>query len=656
MFDNYNVHKAFQSILRADYISIDDSNQLKMLGEYYVDIFNNLPIILQDQDNYINGRRGTGKTTLLLRAYYECLKTISPKIKETSNVIGDRKILPIYIDLNQCKDIFEETDERILERVFIGKIISELKQQLNTVFEIDKLKIIKRNYSELEEFGYIEDVLKYGVEIKVKRNDEKEEIKSLTDDHTSAAVSLANPSVEANFEEKKEKLITHTVQKIEGVSAQEFLTILGEIRKKSKLNSIYIFVDEFSELASEEQARLSALLKKLLGSKNNIFFKIGTITGRYDFGENIIIGRDVFPISLDLNDFAERYGGIVGALKILEEFTYRIINNRLKTFDSKLNFDLVFQGAKKEIIFRITRESMGVPRTIGIILQNALIQAETEGENKKISIKDINVGLRYAKKMYMQQFQGAVKKKIIPGFYMDMWNSILGKALSEKERTKKEKRPASHFMIDPMRAKYLEVLCENFIVHLLEESRTSKYGGKYFLYAIDYEICRENDITYAEVKDEFTAARFIYDSVLSKFDCYFVKEAIKSYRCPKCNSIYQENEVAKMRVKRCFECDEKLEEIIHRDVPMTKGNYTEAEVKILGMIGSLNEDEAMSAVEISEAVGCSRQKVSNWCSKVLYKKGLINIIKKNGKNYYFDYEEESNYPMKNDADIIVEEI
>ena len=176
------------------------------------------------------------------------------------------------------------------------------------------------------------------------------------------------------------------------------------------------------------------------------------------------------------------------------------------------------------------------------------------------------------------------------------------------------------------------------------------------MYAIDYEICRENDITYAEVKDEFTAARFIYDSVLSKFDCYFVKEAIKSYRCPKCNSIYQENEVAKMRVKRCFECDEKLEEIIHRDVPMTKGNYTEAEVKILGMIGSLNEDEAMSAVEISEAVGCSRQKVSNWCSKVLYKKGLINIIKKNGKNYYFDYEEESNYPMKNDADIIVEEI
>lgn len=59
---------------------------------------------------------------------------------------------------------------------------------------------------------------------------------------------------------------------------------------------------------------------------------------------------------------------------------------------------------------------MGVPRTIGIILQNALIQAETEGSNKKISVKDVNVGLRFAKKMYMQQFQGAVKKK-----YQNIW-------------------------------------------------------------------------------------------------------------------------------------------------------------------------------------------------------------------------------------------
>ncbi len=55
------VREAFSSILRADYISISELKQLKELADYYVDFFNNIPKILQNQDNFINGRRGTGK-------------------------------------------------------------------------------------------------------------------------------------------------------------------------------------------------------------------------------------------------------------------------------------------------------------------------------------------------------------------------------------------------------------------------------------------------------------------------------------------------------------------------------------------------------------------------------------------------------------------
>lgn len=558
MTKSQNIRQAFQSILRADYISINDAEQLKVLEEYYVDIFKNLPIVLQDQDNFINGRRGSGKTTLLMRSFYECLKTVSPKIAEESEYFGSKKVLPIYIDLSQCKDIFDESDEQKLEITFISKIISELRSQLSIMFELNNFKIFKKDNSKLEEFKYIENVLKHGVEMKVSTKDNKKEIKTYSEDRVGGAISLKGVQVIAGIEEDLETITTQSIDKITGVSVQEFLSILGSIRKESNLDAIYVFIDEFSELSSTEQKKFSVLLKKLLGSKNNIYFKIGTITGRYDFGENIIIGRDIFPISLDLNDFVERYGGIVAAMKTMEQFSLEIIENRLKSFNSHLKFEDVFQGNKSDIIARITKESMGIPRTIGIILQNALIQSEIESSNRKISINDINIGLRAAKKMYMQQFQGAVKKRIIPGFYMDIWNSILGKALAEKDKFKKEPRPASHFMIDPARSKYLDILCENFIIHLLEESRTSKYGGKYFLYAIDYEICRDNNILYAEVKDEFTAARFIYDGELSKYDCYFVKDSIKSYRCPQCNTIYQENEIAQVKVKRCFECDEKL--------------------------------------------------------------------------------------------------
>ena len=195
MFSNQNVHKAFQSILRADYISITDSRQLEMLGKYYVDIFNNLPIILQEQDNFVNGRRGTGKTTLLMRAYYECLKSISPQIKEESKIIGKRRILHIYIDLNQCKDMFEEADEQLLERFFVGKIVSELKTQLATMFELEKIKILKKDKSNLPEFEYIEEVLKSGIDVKIKKEDERTEVNLTQKDNIEGSISLTDTKI-----------------------------------------------------------------------------------------------------------------------------------------------------------------------------------------------------------------------------------------------------------------------------------------------------------------------------------------------------------------------------------------------------------------------------------------------------------------------------
>jgi len=58
-------------------------------------------------------------------------------------------------------------------------------------------------------------------------------------------------------------------------------------------------------------------------------------------------------------------------------------------------------------------------------------------------------------------------------------------------------------------------------------------------------------------------------------------------------------------------------------------------VKILGLIATLNRPDAMPAVEIANAVGCTRQKVSGWCSRVLEPKGEIEIDKRGGKNFYY---------------------
>ncbi len=627
------VRDSFQSILRADYISINDMKQLKELDGYYVDFFKNLPKVLQNQDSYICGRRGTGKTTLLMRAYYECLKTISPKVKEQSMILNYKKVLPLYIDLSKCKDIFGKDSEDSLERNFILKLIKEFENQLNTIFQQPKLKIFGSNKIQQEAFEKITKLIQEGAIIKAGKFNTVQEKVADSSKSAGAILSLKEMAITAEMEDNVTIKTVSNLDEVSSCNVQNFLEYLGEIRITCGLDAIYVFVDEFSDLSEEDQEKFSKLLKKLLGSKNNIYFKVGTITDRYYFGENIIIGRDIYPISLDLCDFVERYGGIVSASKELVRYTEELVVKRLEIFAKSVPLEDIFRGDIKVIMARISKEAVGVPRTIGLILQNALTQAETRNE-VNIQLSDIRVGIRETRKMFFKQFQGAVQKRIIPAFYMDMWNSLLKRALEEKN--KNNGRPASHFMINPSRKKYLNVFCENFIVHYLEDNRASKYGGNYVLYALDYDICNENNILYADERDQFTAGRFVYDSVFQEYDCFFMKDKIKSYRCPNCSIIYDEADVARMKIKRCFECDEKLVEIIHQEVAEANDRYTEVEVKILGLIATLERDEAMTAVEIGYIVGCSHQKVATWCSRVLRKEGLIEIEKKGGRNYYYD--------------------
>lgn len=129
------ITEAFNSILRADYVSLDDLDQLMKLENYYVDYYNMIGSILQNQDNFIAGRRGSGKTVLLLRGYYECLKTISPKLKKIPHKFGTKKVLPIFIDLSNCNDIFlTEESKDLIEIHFVRQIIDALKRQLEVMF------------------------------------------------------------------------------------------------------------------------------------------------------------------------------------------------------------------------------------------------------------------------------------------------------------------------------------------------------------------------------------------------------------------------------------------------------------------------------------------------------------------------------------------
>lgn len=632
--EQQQVRNAFDSILRADYIVLDKIHELEDLEEYFVDYFGIMQSLLQKQDNFVSGRRGTGKTTNLLRAYYECLKTISPKLKDKTSIFGTEKILPIYVDLSTCNDLFDSEDNlQLIEVHFIRQIIESLKRQLELMFDDKFLLVFKKENPALEDLEFIEKVLVEGIALRNQTTTTvSTRIKESEQAELSSKLSLTDAELGSKLDASSEKETGQTFTQLRGINVQDFLNKINDIKKKAKIDNIFIFIDEYSDLSQNSQHKFAGLLKTFLGSRMGMFFKVGVITDRYDFGDKIIIGRDIFPIPLDFNEYVDRYGGAVAAIKKMQEFVEVLISRRLKNFCNSVEFNDVFKAPKEQVFSRITREAIGVPRTIGMILQQAFIQAQSNSSDNKIGLSELNYGVSAARKTYQRQFEGGIKRRLLPGFYMDMWNAILEKAVSEKN--KHPDRPASHILIDPVRKEYLNIFCENFHLHFLSENIASKYGGSYHLYSIDFDICNEYNIKYAEEKDEFTAVRFVYDTVLSAFDPYFTKEKAKSYRCPKCSKIYEENDVVKSKVKRCFDDDEVLVEIIHLNTPKTEGNYAEVEIKILGQISSLSFAEAMSAREIADAVGCSTQKVSLWGSRVLSKKGLINIDSRD-KNYYY---------------------
>lgn len=629
-----NLRNAFDSILRADYITLDNVEELGDLEDYLIDFFGILQNLLQRQDNFISGRRGTGKTTNLLRGYYECLKTISPKLKNKGSLIEGNKILPIYIDLTTCNDLFDyENDFNLIEIHFVRQIIQSLKAQLALMFDDKFLAIFTRENPALDDLDYIEKVLVEGITISAGRQINITSSKKQTNSsEISLELSAASAKLAAKENGSQSVEQSQTVSQLKGLNVQEFLNKISDIKKKAGIDSIYVFIDEYSDLNSSSQLKFSSLLKSFLGSRIGMFFKVGVITDRYDFGQKIIVGRDIFPIPLDFNEYVERYNGAIAAINKMQEFVELLIKKRIEIFCPDLGLSDVFKSGTQEMFYRITRETIGVSRTIGMILQNAFVQSQSS-QDGKIGLSEINYGISSSRKTYQKQFIGSVKKKLVPGFQMDMWNSILERSLIEKNKF--PDRPASHFMVDTLRKDYLNVLCENFLIHFMSENVSSKHGGNYNLYSIDYDVCSEYNIKYADKKDEYTPIRFIYDSVLSQYDAYFFGAKQKSYKCDVCEKIYGEEEVKQFKVKRCFDDDAVLREIIHQEAPVSQGNFAEVEIKILGLISQLPIAEAMTAREVADSVGCTVQKVSAWGGRVLERSGDISIDKTNKPNKYY---------------------
>jgi hypothetical protein len=623
-----NIEDAFNSMLRTDYIPLRDTTKLQRLARYYVDYFGYLRQIVGESDQLIVGRRGTGKTTLLYRALIECVHSWNPKAESRAN----KRTLAIYLDLSKCQTLSDTSANNFdeFEHVFVSELVDSIKDELvrnwpdlgsdlGLFKKIFDREDVRRNTDSSDALNKLSSIVLSGIprseeEIGPRKYKSKDTASNTTAHKLGGAISSKGLDLTGEISESdsigREFEVESARTTKSRLAITDILRVLGELRDACEMSHIVILVDEFSSLTQDLQRRFCTLLRKILGNHSGVYLKVCAITDNYSLGSSIILQRDIFQLSLDLDAYVERSDNLGNAMDGLRELTKVLVSERLKEYTHRPIND-IFEDPDRAWI-ELSRSAMGVPRTVGIALKQAFYRCIQSGRSK-IRASDIEYGIKYATKAYLDQFLGAAGLAI-PGYCEDIWNSLIDRAIDERAKVDST---ASHFMILPRNEEKLRYLNMFFLAHLITKGRTTKKEKlSRSLYAFDYGVCLENNLDYGTDKNTIRQQRFAYDDSLVEFDKYFVRTKEKQFQCTSCSSVYKESDlyIAGQLLRFCPKERADLREVITED--MYRADYTEEEIKIIGAIRSSQEEDKLLARQIADDVGCYVQKVAKFGEKL----------------------------------------
>lgn len=635
-------------MLRTDYISLNDREKLELLSKYYVDYFGQLPAVLAESDLLIVGRRGTGKTTLLYRAMVEAMRSWRTK----TNSVAKPRTLGIYVDLSKCQSLEADSDFEHFEHAVVTEICDAIAEQMmrfwpelagdpgwfSRLFQaaetrrVGEVKEILSRIATILREGVPRIVDRSGV-VAVKQIDavSTTDVRGVGGSLSSAAggakldVNASEQAVESSSIERGSS--TQTTYRL---LVSDIFRLLADLRDKADLSGIHIFIDEYSALSDELQRRFSTLLRKMLGSHAGVFVKISAITDKYVLGTSIILQRDLFELSLDLDAYVERSGTLNDAMEGLRDQARAIVTSRLEAYGCPPPEDLF--DAPDDAWTSLSRAAMGVPRTLGIVLQKAWSRG-AQWKPPQIRKTDISYGINYASKAYLNQLVGAAREGIaIPEVHLEVWNALLGRA--QGERSKVPDVPASHFQVLVKHEEMLRLLNMFFLVHLVSKGRTTKKEkSARSLYCFDYGICEEYNLGYTTHKDVIRQQRFAYDQVLIAFEPEFRISGDPVYSCPSCGTEYRESDLMVAGSRLTF-CPKDKTDLVREEGLPEVASYTEEEVKIIGAIRSASRGDQLYARQIADDVGCYVQKVAKFGEK-LDRSGVIDRDRAESEGNWF---------------------
>lgn len=531
----------------------------------FLDIYADKKIIqrLTNHNNQIvYGRRGSGKTHLLLALAEEYI----------NNNTEDSKVIPIYTDLRKLLPLITETDNTMVEtsvlifQHIINDILNTLLSKLRYIFNIEEFGTndVVENIKKDELLTILK---KLNIEFDGRRFKKLGAVEFNQEEIKKIAGSL-NLSKNGGFKVDGLKQLKeiHSDQFIKYISFSEISNYLGELL--SALNGVKIvcLLDEWSELPIKLQPYVSELLKRTFIA-SNYCLKIGAIPYRSIFREKVRDGHkigleeggDVFAVPLDNRYIFELDKG--GTRDFYNELLFKhlsdINNSLFKDCDQEKFINLFFAN---QALSEILVASAGIPRDF----MNLFILSYNNRTNKKQRIILKNIRNSTAEWYSTDKKEEIENDKSIKYLF----EGIVNEVVVGKKKT--------HFLLPQKfsQNKHIKKLVDLRVLHIRQKGISHKHitDRMYDVYSVDYGSYTSLDITKKSLDTDFQQLSLDLKTIenvrdaraLSLEDDFFdrfILEIGQGIKCtnPECNKIIDTKHMAYIKQKICNHCFEKQE-------------------------------------------------------------------------------------------------
>jgi hypothetical protein len=634
-----------------------------------------LKTVLLNNTTFLIGRKGTGKSTIFSKAQTE--------LRKISDVIS------IYIDVKSLYELVSDNDVVIkalkdasvsenvlhthgLRKAFLGAVIADLIKEVKQVY--DSKTLIQRWLGDARAYvQVIAELEKLAQDVKEGRLSQQEipilrtisarekgaqktSVKSAVRTKVNVAVGIKPELKSALGAEAFDETIRDNELYQEYADAvlrsfpfQELLARIRELLQGAGLKRLFVFFDDFSELAWVDQKLfVDVILSPLNNSSNEMVkLKVAGYPGRIYYGK--IDPGKVDTIGLDFYNLYKSQD-IQTSESAAVNYLERLLLTRFKGFGEDIQeyFDRSFpMSVYYKAIFEVT---MNVPRLIGYILHFCYL--DRISKRQPITGTSIRLAAQKYYETVVRPYFDRRNRFALEPFErkLDRHNQqqLLGYLIEEARTVRRgistgqiggrffdslNNPPVSHFAVAPSAEDLLSGLELNFLLTKYHEMR-DKNGKDVSIYAFYYGLCETERFSWGYPKGRrddrsyFVQRCFNYNGAIQRF-----LEKKQTIRCDTCGACFRmdKKENFEFYKWRCPDCQSgtcaivSLGDDFKKEVENLSRDTMLPQVE-LAILEVLNEEGgAMRAGKIASLIDSTYQLVGRRTSK-LYEMGLVKKV------------------------------